>query len=120
MNETAGALFNALFEQQLLQVDGLVLFALILYWVGITFQELKDGYFKSWHGRLTFLGAMSFGATYCVCLTRELGSEAVILGSALGIAIALALLNLNAAVGLACALLFLRPWELISDNFLTI
>ncbi|MBC7690589.1 MAG: O-antigen ligase family protein [Methylotenera sp.] len=127
LTELAVAQFTLRFKQELIQLQGLISFSLILYWFIALFPALRAALQPATSGktgsatgsRLDFAWTTVCGVLGCLLLGMLLldwGNEYFVLAVAIASSLTLALLHPSAAVCFLTSLLFLRPWELIQEN----
>lgn len=116
MTEISVANFVVNFKRQLIQLEGLICFAAFAFWIIALWDELLARLRGSWADRIWLALCLAFGIFIAIACMTDWGTEYALISISVGLSIGLAMANATAAVCFMCALILMRPWELIADN----
>ncbi|MGZ3697092.1 MAG: O-antigen ligase family protein [Bdellovibrionota bacterium] len=116
MKEIDAARFLQEFQGLVIHFQGAIAASLLIFWLTALWEPLKTqalagGWGTRWLGFCLLFGLAITG----ICIA-DWGMDYALFATSIGLSIGLALAHPTAAVCLLTSLLFLRPWEMLSDN----
>ena len=103
------------FSTELVQYQSLIILTLVIYWIAARWNALRERYSPQNMGLGLFAVIFGFGTFAAVVFAVDWGTEYLLLAITLGLGIALALSDTAISICFFLALLFLRPWEIMTE-----